>query len=128
MFVLEKMDEIKGRIPFYKLKKHNYNQLDDFETEIDNHTGYLKEYRKILSWMDMYSNGELVGKAKFRRLDSAKEPYSLFEFKSKNLRVYGMGCPLGELIILAGYKNRQNRDIKRVREIAKEVYQGKIKT
>lgn len=127
MFVFEKMDEIKGRIPFYKLKKHNYNQLDHFETALVNNPGYMKEYRKILSWMDLYSNGEIVGKTKFRKLDCGKGPYPLFEFKSKNLRVYGMGGPFGELILLAGYKNRQNRDIERVRKIAKAVYQEKIK-
>jgi len=127
MFAFIKMDEIKGRISFYKLKSQNNIQLDDFETDLFKNPTYKKEYRKIISWMDLYSNGELVGMAKFHKLDNEKEPYPLFKFKSKHLRIYGMACPFGELIILAGFKNRQNRDIKRVRKIAKEVYQEKIK-
>ena len=127
MFVFVKMDEIKGRIPFYKLKKHNNIQLDDFEFELNKNPSYSKEYPRILSWMNLYSNGELVGKGKFRMLDNRMEPYPLFEFKSRNLRVYGMGCSGGELIILGGIKNRQNRDIKSVRKTADEVYKSKIK-
>jgi len=127
MFAFEKMDEIRGKIPFYKLKKQDSIQLDDFEKELDASPKYKKEYLKILSWMDLYSHGELVGKEKFRKLDHEKNPYALFEFKSKSLRVYGMGCPGGELIILGGYKNRQIKDIKRVRKIAQEVYKSDTK-
>lgn len=126
MFAFEKMTEIRGKIPFYKLKKQDNIQLDDFETELVASPKYIKEYLKILSWMDLYSNGELVGKEKFRTLDHDKSPYTLFEFKSRNLRVYGMGCPGGEIIILGGYKNRQNRDLKRVRKIAEAVYKSDI--
>jgi len=126
MFTFEKMDDIRGKIDFYKLKVDGSILLDNFVEKITTNPRYKKEYLNILSWMEHYSNNKLVGREKFRTLDNKKEPYTLFEFKSDHLRVYGMGRTGGEVIIFGGYKNHQKKDVKWLRVVAKDIYKQQI--
>ncbi len=126
-FAFHKMDEVKGIIPFYKLEMDESILLNEFENEIANNSKYLSQFRAALSWMEEVANKKTIPDTKFKPLDRGKEATGVFEFKTKNLRIYGMSLPGGKIIIFGGYKNnKQNKNIKRAKRIANEIIDLKL--
>jgi hypothetical protein len=94
--------------------------IEEFERKLQSE--YRGQYIAIQSWMETLANLKLLPKTKFHPLDKGKKKTDTFEFKTKDLRIYGMSLTGGKIIILGGFKGiGQNQDIKRVKKIAKEI-------
>jgi len=128
IFVLKRIEQVKGKISFYKLEIDKKCDFDEF-CELFEKKRDGSKLRSIYAIMDSISNLNRLPATKFREIegrpsgDSVKE----YEIKKKPYRVYLFKDHEGNIIVLGSTKTRQKRDIKRFREIKNEYIKSKIK-
>lgn len=74
--------------------------------------------------MDGVANLNSVSEEKFKDITPSGDKIKEYEFKSGDLRVYGIKIPNGKLIVLGGFKNQQNSDITKFRSLKIEYLQS----
>ena len=79
----------------------------------------------IYAVMNEVANLRAVPSTKFHFYDKTKGGYREFEFKSKHLRVYGIGQPGGKIIITGGTKANQKQDESDFRRLKDEYIRSK---
>lgn len=99
---------------FYKLYFNGKCQFDDFLEKIQKIPQDAKNMNKVVALMDMFGCYKLPI-TKFRQIKNMSRP-DVFEFKSKNIRVYVIFQKPNVYIALGGYKDTQDRDIKLLKE------------
>jgi hypothetical protein len=118
-FAVEKIEAIKGKQTFYKLLVNGEAPIDDFEKNLE--SIYEMEMDSIYLYMEKVANLQSLPKSKFRELKGVTGKYNKYkeyEFKSKHLRIYAMHHPdSGKIVVMGGYKNNQERDIKSFRSM-----------
>ena len=119
-FASEILDLVKGKQVFEKLLVDGVCLLDEFENEINENKQYISELRTIFSYMDFFSNGATLPKTKFREIKGDNIKVKRYEFKSNHLRIYAFNTPGSKMVVLGGYKNNQDADIRRFNSIVKE--------
>ena len=124
-FAFHKMENVRGKISFYRLEMDGVILIEEFENGLE--TLYEGQLATMNFYMDRIANMQLLPHAKFHSLDKEKEKTGTFEFKTKHLRIYGMSLSGGKIIILGGIKGTgQDQDIKKVKQIATAIKQQKI--
>ncbi len=123
-FAVQKIDIIKGKQVFYKLIIDDTSPLDVFEESLEEQ--YKSEMDSIYLYMEEVANLRPLPKTKFRELKGVKGIIKEYEFKSEHLRVYAIKQPNCKLIVMCGYKNTQDEDIKKFRSL-KDRYISSIK-
>ena len=119
IFTLREYELIKGKKVFYELLKDGRSLLSEFEEDIQSR--YESEYKTILAYMNLVADNNSVPTAKFKPLKGNKDGINEYEFRSKHLRIYLIQLePHGKIIILGGYKNQQEKDIRQFRSIKKQ--------
>ena len=93
--------------------------LDLYEDSLE--TKYVGSFKGILIHMELVANLQNVSPKKFKDITPHKEKVKEFEFKYGDLRVYAIDLPNGKLIMHCGYKNKQEKDIRKFRS-QKEQY------
>ncbi len=116
-FALEKIEAVKGRQTFFKLKKGAKCFLDDFEAEIKRNGQYVGELASLYAIMEAVSNNQSLPKTKFREITLKKEIIKEYEVKTKNLRLYLIKHTNGKIVVFGGYKNNQKSDIRSFRSL-----------
>jgi hypothetical protein len=120
-FVLHKIDQVKGKISFYRLEIDGRCEFNDFCNELEM-TGKTNVLATILAIMDSVANLQFLPKTKYRELkgrlksDKVKD----FEVKKDEYRVYLFKIDDGNIVAFGGYKKDQKEDIKRLRRIKSE--------
>ncbi len=117
-FAIQKIDAINGTQDFNKLIVDGKSLLDEFEESLEDI--YKCEMDSIYYYMEEVANCRSLPVSKFRELRKVKGNIKEYEFKSKHIRVYAIKQPGGKLIVMCGYKNSQDRDIVKFRELKKE--------
>ena len=118
-FALLKIEAVKGKQKFYKLEKDGKCKFDDFENEA--RRSYSKELFRIYALMDKVSDMQTLTKEQFRDITPKGDLTKEYEFKTHNLRVYAIHeAHTGKIIVLGGFKNTQNQDINKFRELKKQ--------
>ena len=120
IFATEIIESVKGWQVFEKLLVDGVCLLDDFEKEIKGNPQYISEYRTICSYKDFVANGKSLPQTKFREIKGGKLSVKRYEIKSKHLRVYAFSQPGGKIVVLGGYKNNQEADIRHFNYLVKE--------
>ncbi len=120
-FAFLEMEEVVGKIKFFKLSIDGDIEYDEFENTCKANPKDMDSLVGILRYMNRKSNLEKVPPGKYKSLDNKGENLKTFEFKKDNLRVYGMTRPGGKIIVFGAKKGTQNKDIKRIKSIAKEI-------
>jgi hypothetical protein len=69
--------------------------------------------------MEFVANGISLPASKFKDITPKKQIVKEYEFKSRHLRLYAIKTSKGKIVVLCGYKNKQNRDIRTFRSIKK---------
>jgi putative component of toxin-antitoxin plasmid stabilization module len=118
-FALETIDSISGKQVFEKLIIDETCQFDEFEKRIVKNPKYKSELASLYLYMEEVAKGNSLPKRKFKDITPDKETVKEYEFKSNNLRIYAIKKENGKIIILAGTKNKQNKDIRKFRGIKK---------
>lgn len=119
-FVLIDIDEIKGsEYDFYKLEINGVCPLDDFEESLTNNPQYLSQYHTIFSYAQFYADGLRIPPKKLNTIKLNIDDVSIYEFKSRHLRVYFFHTSDNpdRIIALGGFKNRQKADIRKLSSI-----------
>lgn len=119
-FATQIIEAVKGKQIFEKLIVNGICLLDEFEEEIKVNPQYTSEFKKILSYMDFVANGTLLPKTKFREIKGDRIKIKRYEFKSKHLRIYAFNQSGGKIVVMGGYKNNQDADIRQFNSIIKE--------
>ncbi len=117
-FALEKIEAVSGKQQFDKLVVDGICPFDEFEKNLESQ--YKPELVGIYNSMNNVANLKTLPEKKYHFYNDAKGEYREFEFKSKNLRVYGITQKNGKIIILGGTKAKQKSDEKEFRSIKKK--------
>lgn len=107
---------------FLKLYIDDKCQFEEFYNNIREHyakSSDAKSLDKIIALMDSYGAAILLPKEKFRAIKNS-ERSDVFEFKNKSIRVYVVIRDREVYIVMAGYKNNQDRDVARLMNRIKE--------
>ena len=118
-FAVRKIEAVVGKQQFGKLVIDEVCPFDEFENNIEQQ--YKSELHGIYNYMNAVANLLSVPNTKFHFYDDGKDGVREFEFKSKNLRVYGITQAGGKLIILGGKKAKQKDDETEFRRL-KDLY------
>jgi len=124
-FATEIFEAVKGKQTFEKLVVDDICLIDEFENKIRQNKQYISELRTIFSHMDLLANGSSLPKTQFREIKGSKSAVKRYEFKSKHLRVYVFNIPGGKMVVMGGYKNTQETDIRSFHSIVDEYLSGK---
>jgi hypothetical protein len=120
IFATQIIESIKGRQVFEKLLVDGVCFFDVFEIQIKGNPQYESEFKSIVAYMDLIANGKSLPKTKFREIKGGKISAKRYEFKSKHLRIYAFSQPGGKIVVLGGYKNTQEADIRHLNSIVKD--------
>jgi hypothetical protein len=120
-FETDKITQVKGRIPFLKLKIEGICEFDRFVKELEETVEGKKIIKTIYAIMDSASNLNNLPKEKFRELKARSKSDLIkdYEIKKGEIRVYLFSYS-GYIVVFSGTKNKQREDIARLRRIKKE--------
>lgn len=124
-FVKKHCNNIYGKIPFYKIIEDGECYWDEFCKQIQSEGTWVDQLLVLTSLMDDKSNLRLLPQVKYRPIDSGVSGVDGFEFKSNDLRAYCISDG-GNIIIMAGKKSTQKKDIPKFRSIVKRYINSKI--
>lgn len=107
-FALRKIETIKGKQEFDKLIVDGKCPFDEFEAGLEAQN--RKEMAGIYNCMQNVADLKTLPYKKFHFYDEGVNGVREFEFKSKNLRVYGITKKNGKIIVFGGTKSNQSKD------------------
>ena len=123
IFGARKIDAVKGRIPVRQLSINGIGQLDAFEADLKD-TTYLPEYRTLLTYINFYAENGMLPPNKMKDITPGRATMKEYEFRTKHLRVYAIHGKEGKLILLCGYKNTQEKDIRKFRSLKERYFES----
>lgn len=125
-FVLIKIDQVKGKINFYKLEIDGECEFDEFCAAIEK-ADRSKILITIYAIMDSVANLSLLPKTKFRELKGRKASDKVkdYEIKKDAIRIYLFKDDKGNIVVFGGSKNNQKDDIARLRRLKEEYFKNK---
>ncbi len=117
-FVIKQIEEIVGRVAFYKLEVDGKCPFDEFWKEIENDGNMSKELNTIQARMGQIANMVHIPGDKYHKLEGNNDERTEFEIKTKNLRVYLFHeTGTGKIVVIGGKKKDQMRDIEQFRNL-----------
>jgi hypothetical protein len=122
-FVLEPCNDIVGKITFFKIIEDTECYWNDFCKEIEKDGTWDDQLDQLKSRMDEVSNLKIMPYKKFHKLD----PPSVdeYEVKTDNLRAYLLFDNNGYIILYAGKKTDQDKDLRTFRKIRQRYLNAK---
>lgn len=126
-FALISLDQVKGRIKFYKLEIDGICEFDQFCEALENKNGQTILHT-IFAIMESVANLNYLAKTKFRELKGRKKSDKVkdYEVKKGEYRVYLFKDEHGNIIVFGSCKNDQKEDIARLRRIKEKYLNMKI--
>ncbi|MEQ8425498.1 MAG: hypothetical protein RIA63_12360 [Cyclobacteriaceae bacterium] len=125
-FVLEDFEIIKGNIKFFKLRVNQVCPIDEFWTEIENQGNLSKQLNQAIAIMERFSQNMPTSPKKFKNISRKKDPVSLYEVKTKDLRIYLFRNSSGAVTVFGGKKSTQKKDIKYFRSLTTEFIKSRL--
>ncbi len=120
-FELVKIEQVNGKIPFFKLDIDGHIQFDQFYNEYIKNGNFKSRFNACFQIMNYVSDGHLVPDTKFRSIENP-EPATIqeYEVKKDEIRIYTIKINKGFVIIFCAYKSKkQKKDISTFRSIKK---------
>ena len=131
-FALSELDGLNElphiRFPIYKLETNGTCDYDQWRETIKSEGTYAAELKTLDTLILLHAQMQRLSPAKYKELSGAGDIKD-FEFRSRNLRIYGFKLPGGKVIFIGGHndKKQQKQDIARMRRIKKEYYDSLLK-
>jgi hypothetical protein len=128
IFALKLIEQVKGKIKFYKLESDQECEFDEFCRLLESKKEESK-LRSIFAIMDSVANLKRLPGTKFRELagrspgDNVKE----YEIKKSPYRVYLFKDSEGNIVVSGSVKGKQKKEIARFRSIKKEYLKSRAK-
>jgi len=114
---------IRGDKVFYDLLINEQNLFQEFCNEIQsrNQKKLNSEVVRIISRFNLFANNRRFDKTQIKRLCKIKK-YTLWEIKTKNLRVYFIHhAEQNYIIFFGGTKKSQKKDIPKFKKMAEKI-------
>jgi len=118
-FVLDEFNNVNGIITFYKLIDNEYCYWNEFCKSIQKEGVWVEQLDALISQMNRVANLESMPEKKYHPYSTKVKGVIGFEFRTKDLRAYGIKDKKGNIIICAGKKNSQDDDETQFRSIVK---------
>ncbi|QNR22596.1 type II toxin-antitoxin system RelE/ParE family toxin [Croceimicrobium hydrocarbonivorans] len=113
------------KIQVFELCKNGENLFELFYDKVNEDGNLVDDLFGALRIIEDTSNRKLLPKKKFRSIIDKKLPYKLYEAKKGSIRIYLMHEEnKGRVIITGGAKTKQNRDIKRAKNLIRAYYES----
>lgn len=114
--------ELEGISGVYKLSLNEKCLIDEFENSIKSNNQYCTEYETLLGYIQLFSNNITIPSLKFKNITVRKSKHTEYEFRSKHIRIYAVTTSKSKkIVILAGFKTNQTRDLKKFRQISNNI-------
>ena len=107
-FALELLNDVNGEIDFFKVLENAVCYWNEFCLEIESKTNWATQLDQLKARMDDVANKKLLPKEKFRKLKAMDDSY---EVKTADLRAYLLLDQNGYIIMYAGKKSDQDKEI-----------------
>jgi len=122
-FVVEPCNDVNGTIPFFKIIEDSKCYWNEFCIEIEKDGTWENQLDQLKSRMDEISNLKSLPFKKFHKLD----PPSIdeYEVKTDNLRAYLILYKSTYIILYAGKKTNQVKDLKTFKKIRERYLNAK---
>ena len=126
-FALIRLNEIKGKITFFKLEINGKCEFDEFCAELEN-AGEKKVLFNLFATMDSIANLKYLPQKKVRELKGRKRSDKIKDYEIKKVingvpkRIYLFKDDNGDVIVFGSSKINQKEDIQRLRRIKLEYY------
>ena len=117
IFALIPFREVCGEVPFFKLVVNGICPIDVFWSEIEMQGNLNGQLINAMAIMDRVAQGLPLPRNKYKNITSSKDPFNLFEVKTRDLRIYLFRKSNGAIVVLGGKKSSQRSDIKRFRNL-----------
>jgi hypothetical protein len=124
-FVLDEMNNVNGTITFYRLIEDGVCYWNEFCMSIENEGTHYEQVFALTAQMNRKANLHSLSEKKYHAYDTNVPGISGFEFKTKDLRAYGIKDGDGNTIIFAGKKSNQRTDEVMFRSIVKRYIESK---
>ncbi|MBI2968418.1 MAG: hypothetical protein HYY40_11495 [Bacteroidetes bacterium] len=121
-FAVQPLPEFETRQRVNKLIRDGKCMVDEFKDEVLQDNNIRDEWGELIAVVKDIANDKMLPKTRYRKLKLSKKlPYSGFEAKSHNLRLYLFREHLtGQILVCGGKKKTQEKDIARLEKIIKE--------
>jgi putative component of toxin-antitoxin plasmid stabilization module len=125
-FALKEIQEINGKINFFKLLIDGKCLFDEFEALIQMEGNLASELRTIQTRLYEISDCKSLPNTKFKDITPENNINKEYEIKTHHLRVYLFHEKnTGRVIVCGGKKRTQKSDIKQFRNIKKKYFNNK---
>ncbi len=122
-FALKEIEEIEGRISFFKLIKDDVCEFDEFIEQCRLDGGLESEITQLQTRMQFVADLKTLPEQKFRDITPKNDAHKEYEIKTKHLRVYLFHDKSnGRVIVCGGKKTTQKKDIGHFRNIKKTYF------
>jgi hypothetical protein len=125
-FVLDEINNVNGQITFYRLIEDEHCYYNEFCMTMEREGTYYDQVFRFKSQMNDKANLQPLSKSKHKAFATHVKGVSGFEFRTYDLRLYGIDSKLGNIIILGGKKSDQSKNEVQFRSIVKR-YSESIK-
>ncbi|MEO6902447.1 MAG: hypothetical protein ABI315_04745 [Bacteroidia bacterium] len=125
-FELNKIEEIDGKLKFFKLSINGKCEFDIYCKNCENDGALKSELRTIQSRMQMLADLKTMPVEKHRDITPKNDSIKEYEIKTKHLRVYLFHDKQnGRVVVSGGKKTSQTKDITHFRNIKKAYFNNK---
>ncbi|MCU0472505.1 MAG: hypothetical protein MUC93_03930 [Bacteroidales bacterium] len=120
-FALIRIEQVKGKINFYKLEIDGKCEFNEFCEALEN-ADEKKALNTIYATMDSVANLKFLPRTKFRELKGRRTSDKVkdYEIKKDAIRIYLFKDDKGYIVVFGGSKNNQKEDIARLRRLKVE--------
>ena len=118
VIVEDKVDAIRLQQQIDKNEVEIDGVLDVYESNLEDK--YKSSFRGMTALMNRVANLQSLPEEKFRDITPDKEIVKEYEIKYQDLRVYLIKIANGKLILLGGFKNNQDSDLKKFRALKRQ--------
>ncbi len=121
-FELLEVEQVNGKIPFFKLCIDGGCQFDEFYNDYVKNGNFVSRFNACFQIMNYVSDGHLLPNTKFRSIENP-DPVTIpeYEIKKEEIRIYMIRIDKGFVILLCAYKSKkQKKDILTFRSIKKD--------
>ncbi|MBL7813113.1 MAG: hypothetical protein JNL57_12900 [Bacteroidetes bacterium] len=117
-FAVIKLEEVVGRVAFYKLSIDGECPFDEFWENATKDGNMQSELKRLSAMFQNFANGINLPGTKYHTLENI--PHAA-EFKTSHLRVYILQeKDTGKIIIMGGKKKNQKSDLKKLQKIVNQ--------
>lgn len=113
-----------GRIPFRKLVVDGVSPYDQFCSQLAKDGNLAKQLSGAINIMNQVANFQRLPSEKFREITPHGEQIKEYEIKKGDLRFYVIKED-GHILVFAGKKGSQKKDIRRFRLLKESYLQSK---